>query len=373
MAAPRTARVQATLIAALLLSVADAALVRAQDELDETPETTLSDKPAAPAAPALSPEEADKQARALFKQGKGAFEEGQYRDAWDYFRRAYLLSKRPELLYNVGQSADRMRMDREALEAFRLYLKNLPNAANRREVENRVRALEERLAATGGVEGGPSTLGAEAAAEENQLEAENAAGKTKSEGGEDEPPKPPPAGGQPGRNGWYLRLSLGVGLLTDAVRASGFKGTLSSGTGAAQLMVGYGIDSSVVLGAGLLFDWSFSPHFSSSSVGSDLNAANLTMLAAFVDYFLAPAEDGWHLMGALAIAGLALSDQGTGSTLGNKTATGGALMVGGGYEWPIDREWALGAIGRLVIARLSQDSRSHLIFAPSIAATVTWY
>src|SRR6185369_6091068 len=77
-------------------------------------------------------------------------EDGKYRDAWDYFRQAYLLSKRPELLYNVGQSADRLRMDREALAAFRLYLKKLPTADNRREVENRVRALEERLGENAG-------------------------------------------------------------------------------------------------------------------------------------------------------------------------------------------------------------------------------
>ena len=51
----------------------------------------------------------------------------------------------PELLYNVGQAADRLRMDHEALAAFRLYLKKLPDADNRREVENRVHALEERL------------------------------------------------------------------------------------------------------------------------------------------------------------------------------------------------------------------------------------
>ena len=34
-------------------------------------------------------------------------------------------------------------MDREALEAFRMYLARLPKAENRNEVENRVRALEE--------------------------------------------------------------------------------------------------------------------------------------------------------------------------------------------------------------------------------------
>ena len=98
-----------------------------------------------PPEPEAGSKEADAEARTLFEQGRIAFEEGRYRDSWDYFHRAYRLSRRPKLLYNVGQAADRLRKDEEALKAFRLYLKHVPDAENRQEVEARVRALETQL------------------------------------------------------------------------------------------------------------------------------------------------------------------------------------------------------------------------------------
>jgi tetratricopeptide (TPR) repeat protein len=84
----------------------------------------------------------DAVARNLFNAGKVAFDAGDYRDALQFFEQAYARSQRPGLLYNIGQAADRLRMDARALEAFRGYLQQLPDAENRTEVENRIRALE---------------------------------------------------------------------------------------------------------------------------------------------------------------------------------------------------------------------------------------
>jgi len=82
-------------------------------------------------------------ARALFATAKAEYEAGQYDKALQHFQEAYLQSKRPQLLYNVGLAADRLRYNRTALEAFERYLKELPDAGNRVEVQNRVRALHE--------------------------------------------------------------------------------------------------------------------------------------------------------------------------------------------------------------------------------------
>jgi tetratricopeptide (TPR) repeat protein len=84
----------------------------------------------------------DEAARRNFKVGSAAFEAGQYEDALRYFERAYALSPRPELLYNIGQAADRLRQDERAIEALEGYLAALPNAPNYDEVENRVAALK---------------------------------------------------------------------------------------------------------------------------------------------------------------------------------------------------------------------------------------
>lgn len=73
--------------------------------------------------------------------GRVAFEAGRYRDALDHFQRAYELTSAPILLYNIGQSADRLRLDATTLRAFSLYLQRYPDAPNRDEVRHRMNAL----------------------------------------------------------------------------------------------------------------------------------------------------------------------------------------------------------------------------------------
>jgi tetratricopeptide (TPR) repeat protein len=87
----------------------------------------------------------DKAARELFNAGRAAYDEGLYEDALASFRRAYELSKRPALLFNIGQAADRARRDREALDAFEQYLLEVPAADNRAFVEGRIAVLKKAL------------------------------------------------------------------------------------------------------------------------------------------------------------------------------------------------------------------------------------
>jgi hypothetical protein len=302
----------------------------------------------------MEPRLDDEKARELFLQGRSAYDRGEYRDAWDHFHQAYMLSKRPQLLYNVGQAADRLRQDREAVSAFRLYLKKLPNAENRVEVENRLRALEQRVRE-----------------EEARRALEGEEGKQPGSQGrdvdffdEDDASIAPP-GAQPTRQGWYLRAALGIGVLRDGI--SNIDQTLSGATGAGLVTVGYGIEDELVVGGGVFFDWVLAP----KAGGNDVDTANLTLIGPFGDYYFDPHGDGWHVLGALGIGTLALSDRS--ATVGLEDAGGAALIVGGGYEWPYDRAWAMGVLGRLVLGRLSQDLGDHTIISPSIAFTAAWY
>lgn len=90
----------------------------------------------------------DEEARHLFEAGQTAFEAGEFERALTYFEDAYRLSRRPQLLYNIGVAADRVRNDARALAAFRQYLRELPQSPNRREVEARVRFLENSVGGT---------------------------------------------------------------------------------------------------------------------------------------------------------------------------------------------------------------------------------
>jgi tetratricopeptide (TPR) repeat protein len=89
----------------------------------------------------------DAHARDLFEKGRVAYQEARYDVALDLFTQAYALSKRPQLLNNIGQAADRLRMDADALDAYQRYLAEVPDAENRAAVENRIAALEEVIEA----------------------------------------------------------------------------------------------------------------------------------------------------------------------------------------------------------------------------------
>lgn len=85
----------------------------------------------------------DGAARAHFEEARAAYDAQHFDDAARSFRRAYLLSPRFELLYNIGQSELRAGHDGLALEAFEAFLRQAPEGnANRSEVAERARVLQ---------------------------------------------------------------------------------------------------------------------------------------------------------------------------------------------------------------------------------------
>jgi tetratricopeptide (TPR) repeat protein len=100
---------------------------------------------ALPAPAAFAQSSSDEEARGLHAAGAAAFNAGRYEDALQYFQRAYDLSHRAALLYNVGQAADRARHDEVALDAFERYLDGVAEIENRAEIEGRVRVLRAAI------------------------------------------------------------------------------------------------------------------------------------------------------------------------------------------------------------------------------------
>lgn len=100
----------------------------------------------------------DADARTAFEAGSTAFDEGRFEYALERFSHAHALTGRPELLYNMGLTLERLQRPSEALEALESYLSAVPNSPNRGNVEGRIvalrgavaerRALEEELAAS---------------------------------------------------------------------------------------------------------------------------------------------------------------------------------------------------------------------------------
>lgn len=93
-------------------------------------------------AAAQADQASDGAARTYFDQGRAAYEAGQFEEASRLLRRAYLLSPRFALLYNIGQAELRAGHDAQALEAFEGFLRQAPADDERRsEVEERARVL----------------------------------------------------------------------------------------------------------------------------------------------------------------------------------------------------------------------------------------
>lgn len=88
----------------------------------------------------------DSEAHALFEAGRTAFAAGRFADALGDFQRAYDLSHRAVLLYNIGQCHDRLRHDADALAAFEGFVEGVPDSPQHAEVEARIALLREAIA-----------------------------------------------------------------------------------------------------------------------------------------------------------------------------------------------------------------------------------
>ena len=81
-------------------------------------------------------------AKQLTEQGLAHYNVGEYDKAIDEFKRAYLISKTPALLFNIAQ-AQRLKGDcKEALQSYKAYLRADPSA-NRQKIEARIAEMEK--------------------------------------------------------------------------------------------------------------------------------------------------------------------------------------------------------------------------------------
>jgi tetratricopeptide (TPR) repeat protein len=96
------------------------------------------------AGAAVSPQDRER-ARERFERGARAYEAGRYREAVDSFLEAARFAPNPAFSYNVGLAYEASGDVAQALRWYRDYLRRLPHATDRAEVERSVRRLEEQL------------------------------------------------------------------------------------------------------------------------------------------------------------------------------------------------------------------------------------
>lgn len=340
----------------------------------------------AQATPGVS--ERDVQARHLFEQGREAYSDGRYRDAWAYFHEAYQLSGRPELLFNIGQTADRLGQEGDALRAFSMYLERLPAAPNRKDVENRVRALRDRLEASQQAQNHPPPNAAPArpAPTHHTPQPTSPPAALARQQPLPTPPTLTPPPKEP-RRGFLLRAAIGFGYRANAVSGTiggGFGESTStvdytiSGLGLAlDLGVGWGVLPGFAIGGGVFVDWINSPTLAQDGAADvGVPAAQLTTIGPFIDWYPVRKTLGWYILGNL---GLSVLNQGVadGTNPLAGDAAGFGLLLGTGYEWSLSRSIGLGVELRFMTAILGGTSggyaTSHVMTAPSLLASFTWF
>jgi hypothetical protein len=323
-----------------------------------------------PTTPPAAPEqiERDKQARGLFETGRQAYEDGRYRDAWAAFHDAYQLSGRPELLYNIGQTADRLGQDADALKAFRMYVERLPNAPNRRDVENRVRALEDRVSASGRAAQESTSDGSQPTdatpPPEITLHREAAA------------PGPPPAPAKeqhPARHGFYLRGAIGPGYNSVAITDDNLDASLYGFSLNLDLAAGYALLPGLVVGGVLSFGPTLHAGYSDGDIDTHVGHALLVRIGPFADWYLKRQTAGWHIQGSLTLSILSLKGDETITGSPSASPSGIGLNLGGGYEFHATGDVCVGALAKVAIDFLADKTTSFTVLSPMLLATVTWF
>jgi tetratricopeptide (TPR) repeat protein len=85
-------------------------------------------------------------AREHYQKGTSYYDLGRYPEAIQEFEAAYEIKNDPALLYNLAQSNRLAGNSEQALHFYRTYLRYVPKAANRAEIEDRIKQLDQLLA-----------------------------------------------------------------------------------------------------------------------------------------------------------------------------------------------------------------------------------
>lgn len=85
-------------------------------------------------------------ARHLFEEGSRHYDLGDYGQALELFKKAYVQFEEPSFLFNIAQCHRLLGDKKAAIQNYRTYLRKLPNASNADQVQRIVSELEDSIA-----------------------------------------------------------------------------------------------------------------------------------------------------------------------------------------------------------------------------------
>jgi tetratricopeptide (TPR) repeat protein len=89
-------------------------------------------------------------AKEHYTRGTSFYDLGRYDDAIKEFEAAYQLKNDPAFLYNLAQSYRQAGNHEQAVHFYKTYLRYVPNAKNRADIEEKIKSEEQLVAQKGG-------------------------------------------------------------------------------------------------------------------------------------------------------------------------------------------------------------------------------
>jgi tetratricopeptide (TPR) repeat protein len=84
-------------------------------------------------------------AKTHYDLGTKYYQQGNYEQALDEFRKAHKLQPRPKMLFNIGRCQEALGKGEQAIASFKEYLEKVPESPNRKMVELRIKNIQRRL------------------------------------------------------------------------------------------------------------------------------------------------------------------------------------------------------------------------------------
>jgi hypothetical protein len=81
--------------------------------------------------------------RALYDKGRAAYDHGDFSAALELFKKCYLRSHRPALLYNMALAEEQLGRPGDAAATLRSYLRVVADTPDRAAIEEHIRSLDE--------------------------------------------------------------------------------------------------------------------------------------------------------------------------------------------------------------------------------------
>ncbi len=187
------------------------------------------------------------------------------------------------------------------------------------------------------------------------------------------PPPSEPAGAEDAEpsearhnEGFYARAALGLALRTDELTAGENGSDGGSLAADLELAAGGSLAPGVVLG-GAVIALLGGPELTLDDGRPRIGS--VAGLALFLAWYPG-AEGGWHLYGAVGASRAELREGGV--FLPDQDLAGGLVALGGGYDWWIADDWALGGLLRLMGYTFRGEGVSWSAGGLSLVATLTY-